>query len=266
MKKFSILAYAVIAIVLVSSLSLAVNSVAAAPNIQLDRSTNRPVQKTWVRLNGVINYWGDAEVNGLLQTRARTTLLATDNTRQLTSATAVWTTNNSRPINSVKAKENFTYAFYSARLNNASVSEFSIDDSDYFLNGTWNLYTVNSVITVITDENNTIVSVHRESDTQVTQAYGELNVTDNWTNFTLTIDGIEPLTGSIFRSMTRQVEFNPFKILEDSSTKVTRADLSQMVTYFHAMPGWGNYDAQMDFNGNFKIDIADLSTVAANMQ
>lgn len=179
MKKFSILAFAVIAIVLVSSLSLAINSVAAAPNIQLDKSTNRPVQKTWIRLNGVINYWGDAEVNGLLQTRARTTLLATDNTRQLMSATAVWTTNNSRPINSVKAKENFTYTFYSARLNNASVSEFSVDDSDYFLNGTWNLYTVNSIVTVITDENNTIVSVHRESDTQVTKAYGELNVTDN---------------------------------------------------------------------------------------
>jgi hypothetical protein len=33
----------------------------------------------------------------------------------------------------------------------------------------------------------------------------------------------------------------------------------------HAVPGWGGYDSQMDFNGNFKVDIADLSTVAANM-
>ena len=112
------------------------------------------------------------------------------------SATAIWTTNNSRPINSVKAKENFTYTFYSARLNNASVSEFSVDDSDYFLNGTWNLYTVNSIVTVITDENSTIVRVHRESRHPSHQAYGELNVTDNWTNFTLTIDGIDPFTGS----------------------------------------------------------------------
>jgi len=34
---------------------------------------------------------------------------------------------------------------------------------------------------------------------------------------------------------------------------------------YGAMPGWGNYDARMDFCGHFKIDIADLSTVAANM-
>jgi len=31
------------------------------------------------------------------------------------------------------------------------------------------------------------------------------------------------------------------------------------------MPGWGNYDARLDFCGHFKIDIADLSTVACNM-
>lgn len=265
MKKTSILALAVIAIIIASSLSLAVNSVAATPKNGLEKATNRPLQKTWVRLNGVIDYWGDVEVNGLLQTRARTTLTASENTRQLTSATAIWTTNTSRPINSIRAKENFTYTFYSARLNNASVSEFSVNDSDYFLNGTWNLYTVNSIVTVITDENNTVVSVHKESDTQVSKAYGELSITDNWTKFTLTIDGIDPLTGSIFRSMTRQMAFNPFKILEEFSTKVTKADLSHMVTCFRAMPGWGNYDTQMDFNGNFEIDIADISTVAANL-
>ena len=44
------------------------------------------------------------------------------NTNQLASATAIWTTNNSRPISSVRSKENFTYVFYTARLANASVS------------------------------------------------------------------------------------------------------------------------------------------------
>ena len=266
MKKISILAFAVIAIIVVSSLSIAVSSAAALPATdKLNMSSNKPVQKSWVRINGVINNWGTEDVNGLLQTRARTTLLASEDKRQLASATAMWTNSTSRPINSVKAKENFTYTFYTARLNNASISEFSLDNSDYFLNGTWNLYTVTSNITIITNENNTIISVHRESDTKASKAYGELNITDNWTKFTLSIDDQEPLTGSVFRSMTRQIEFNPFKMIEDSSTKVTRADLSEMVKCFHAMPGWGNYDAQMDFNGNFKIDIADLSTVAANM-
>jgi hypothetical protein len=31
------------------------------------------------------------------------------------------------------------------------------------------------------------------------------------------------------------------------------------------MPGWGNYDTRMDFNNNYRVDIADISTVASNM-
>ncbi len=263
MKKSSIIAITVASIILISSLSLAVNFAAAAQNH--GENSNKPLQKTWVRINGVIDTWGTQDVNGLLQTRSRTTLLASEDMRELTSATAIWTTNNSRPISNVQAKENFTYTFYAARLNAASVSEFSISDTDYFLNGTWNLYNVTSTITVITDENNTIISVHRDSDTKITQAYGELSITDNWTQFTLNINGQDSLSGTVSRTLTRQAAFNRFAIIDQSATKVTRADLNQIATCFRATPGWGNYDAQMDFNGNFQIDIADLSTVAANM-
>ncbi|MGD6934480.1 MAG: hypothetical protein ACQCN5_09770 [Candidatus Bathyarchaeia archaeon] len=264
MKKVSIIAIAVASILLISSLGLAINFAAATQNH--GENSNRPLQKSWVRINGVINCtWNDQDVNGILQTRSRTTLLASENKRELTSATAIWTTEDSRPINSVRAKENFTYTFYAARLNNASISEFSIDDSDYFLNGTWNIYTVTSSITVITDENNTIVSVHRDSDTQVSQANGNLTITDNWSKFTLKIDNQDDLSGTVFRTLTRMAEFNRFAMIDQSATKISRADLNQISTCFRAMPGWGNYDAQMDFNGNFKIDITDLSTVAANI-
>jgi hypothetical protein len=265
MKKSSTYAILIASIILVSSVSLAANFAAASPDNGNGLAGNRPLQKTWVRLNGVINTWGTEDVNGLLQTRARTTILSAENGQNLTSATAIWTTNNSRPISNVKAKENSTYVFYAAKLNNASVSEFNISNSDYFLNGTWNLYTVTSTITVITDENNTIVKVHRESDTQVTKAYGELNVTSNWTKFTLKIDDQDDLSGTIYRSITRQAAFNRFAIIDYTATKTTRADLAQMQTCFRATPGWGNFDAQMDFNGNFEVDIADISTVAANI-
>ena len=93
-----------------------------------------------------------------------------------------------------------------------------------------------------------------------------LKVTDNWSKFTLAINGIDPLTGSVFRSVTRQVEFNPFKVTEDSTTNVvTKADIAAVVHAYGAMPGWGNYDAKMDFCNHFKIDIADLSTVACKL-
>ncbi len=108
--------------------------------------------------------------------------------------------------------------------------------------------------------------MHRTSDTSVQKAYGELSVTNNWTKFTLSITGINPLTGSVIRSVTRQVAFNPFKVTDDSvTTAVNKADLAAVIKCYGAMPGYGNYDPTMDFAGHFKIDIADLSTVASNM-
>jgi Tfp pilus assembly protein PilE len=266
MKKTSILVLAVIAVIAVSSLSLALNTASASVgDTNMQAMSNRLVEKSWIKINGYISEWGTTKVNGVLQTQARTALLKSDDTRQLASATATWTTNNTRPINSVKSKENFTYTFYVARLSNASVSTLSTGKDNYFLNGTWNVYTVVSTITVTTNANNQIVNVHRESDTSVKQAYGELSITDNWSKFNLTITGQDTLTGSVFRSMTRQVQFNPFKVLEDTNVKVTRADIGEVFKCYRAMPGWGSYDSRMDFNNNFKIDITDLSTVASNL-
>ena len=190
------------------------------------------------------------------------------NTNQLASATAIWTTNSSRPIAYARSQSNFTYVFYEARLTNASVSILSTSSaaSNYFLNGTWNVYTVTSNVTVITNTAGQIVSIHRSSDTTVQQAYGEFNVTDSWTKFTLAINGIDPLTGTVFHSVQRQVQFNPFKVTDDTTTTaVTKADIAAVAQAYGSMPGWGNYDARMDFCGHFKIDIADLSTVACNL-
>ena len=138
--------------------------------------------------------------------------------------------------------------------------------ADYFLNGTWNIFTVVSNVTIITNDQGQITNVHRSSDTSVQTAYGELKVTDNWTKFTLSINGIDPLSGSVSRSVQRYVQFNPFKVTDDTTTNaVTRADVAAIVQSYGAMPGWGNYDARMDVCGHFKIDITDLSTVACNM-
>jgi hypothetical protein len=260
---------AFIALFAVSSLSLvgANASLVSQANMAAN-AQNGLSHRSYIRINGVISQWGTTPVNGTLQTQARTALFEDSNTNQLASATAIWTTNTSRPISAVQSKENFTYTFYAARLANASVSTLSASSvaTDYFLNGTWNVYTVTSNVTIITNANGEITEVHRTSDTSVQKAYGELNVTDNWSKFTLAINGIDPLTGSVFRSMTRQVQFNPFQVTDDTtSNAVTRADIAAVIQSYGAMPGWGNYDSRMDFCGHYKIDIADLSTVACNM-
>ncbi len=260
---------AIIAMVAVSSISLAgANTSIFGQASTTANVTNGLLQRSYIRLNGLITEWGTTTVNGALQTQARTALFSDSDTNQLASATAIWTTNSSRPINGVELKQNFTYIFYSARLTNASVSTLStgIPNTNYFLNGTWNVYTVVSNVTIITDSNGNIASVHRSSDTSVQKGYGELKVTDNWTKFNLAINGIDPLTGSVFRSVQRQVQFNPFKVTDDTTTNaVTKDDVAAVIHSYGAMPGWGNYDSRMDFAGHYKIDIADLSTVASNM-
>jgi len=267
------IALIVIALVAVSSLSL-VGANVMSPSRDNNQGSmaanaaNALASRSYIRINGIITQWGTTSVNGAIQTQARNGTFNNGNTNQLASATAMWTTNTSRPISSLVTKQNFTYTFYEARLANASVSTLSVSTSanDYFLNGTWNIYTVTSNITIITNENGNITAVHRSSDTSVQKAYGELTVTDNWSKFTLSINGIDPLTGTVFRSVTRQVQFNPFKVTDDSTTTaVTGADIATVARCYGAMPGWGNYDARMDFCGHFKIDIADLSTVACNM-
>jgi hypothetical protein len=62
------------------------------------------------------------------------------------------------------------------------------------------------------------------------------------------------------------MQFNPFKITDDLTSSVSKTDLTTVAKCYGNMPGWGNYDQKMDFNFNYRIDIADLATVAANVQ
>jgi len=273
------LAIILLAIIAVGSLSFAASCAQAFPmkghnnmfNAFSGAMSNKPVQKNWVHIDGVITQWGSTNVTGYLSTNTKTTLFNTSDTRKLASASAIWTTDKLRPLlTAIRTKENLTYVIYSAKLSNASVATLSYDDSNFFMNGTWNVNTVTISVTVITNSSGNITSVHRDTDIVPTTAYGELTVTDNWTKFTLAIDGIDPLTGSVRRSMMRQMQWNPFKITDDLtssvSESVTKTDLSAVVNCYGNMPGWGSYDQKMDFNFNYRIDIADLATVAANVQ
>ena len=151
MNKNKALIFAVIGVLFVSSLALAVESVAAMPR-GMANIMNRMASASWVRINGNVNLWGTDSVHGQLQTQARAAVLRNSDTKELTSATAIWTANTSRPIQSVRAKENFTYVFYVARIPNASISTASVSVGSYFLNGTWNFAKVTSAVTIITNE------------------------------------------------------------------------------------------------------------------
>jgi hypothetical protein len=269
------LAVALLAIIVVSSLSFAVASASAmGPANQgwgwrvgswMRRGVIVPFQRSWIRLNGIVETWGSQEVNGSLWVNAKTVSF-NEEVRQGAFATAIWSNTTN-----VRQRGNFSYSFYVARLVNANVSALNFEDVDFFMNGTWNVFHVTINQTLI--KNGDLESgytVDRQTKTDIdpiaTKAYGELTVTDNWTKFVLSIDGVDKLNGVVTRARMNQMIFNKFKVSEDGTEKVSRVDLTVLSKIYGARPGWGSYDGNLDFNCNYKIDIADITTVAANVE
>ena len=63
--------------------------------------------------------------------------------------------------------------------------------------------------------------------------------------------------------MTTTRMIHPFSF--EGGFTPTLKDLFYIMRCFRAMPGFGNYDPELDYNEDSKIDLADLTTVAANM-
>jgi hypothetical protein len=269
------LAVALLAIIVVSSLSFVVASASAIGQGSrgwgwrvgswMRRGVIVPFQRSWIRVNGIVETWCSQEVNGSLWVNARTVGYG-EQVRKAAFATAIWSN-----ATNFRQRGNFSYSFYVARLVDANVSALNYEDVDFFMNGTWNVFHVSINQTIIkTGDLENGYTIDRQTKTDVdpiaNSAYGELNVTDNWTTFVLSIDGIDELNGLVTRARMSQMIFNKFKVSEDGTDKVSRTDLTVLSGIYGARPGWGSYDSNMDFNCNYKIDIADLTTVAANVE
>jgi hypothetical protein len=97
------------------------------------------------------------------------------------SANSMWTKTGVP----AKLNGNFSYNLYSAKLVKANVTALNSQGSNFFMNGTWNVYNVTITSTVIRDNSTGYYSFHRQVNTDVVvivpNATGKLNVTDNWT-------------------------------------------------------------------------------------
>lgn len=228
----------------------------------------RPTSQNFVRVISEIDEWGLKEVNGSLNAQTRT-ITQDGITRQGTSVTAIWSANGTRPTNSMRNPQNSTYIFYTAKIVNASNSILNFENHDLYINGSWTVYNITSTITVKTDVEDNVISVDRNQSTKAlaTKAYGELTIDDCWKTFALKITGIDDqVTGLISYQKITSRSFNLFKIFEDENTNtVTPADVLSVAKSFGSSPGWGAYNHCMDYNFNYKIDITDLATAAANI-
>jgi len=268
-----------LAILAISALAFSAGAYAApfmsyttVPNASSGPSAPVSIMRSSVRMYGVINDWlttpNPTPVMGSMEVLCRTAVRPA-NTLQGYAALGIWTTNITRPISAVKARENFTYTFYTARLVKGDFSALDYKGDAFFLNGTWNVWSIMETFTIRT--NNTtgrIINIDRDqlATPIVTGANGNLTVPAGWTTFTLNIQGVAPLTGKVIFETTISSVFNPFMLGTDSSsTTVTKSDLDSIASAYGSMPGWGNYNVNMDYSMHYRIDICDLATAAANL-
>jgi hypothetical protein len=250
-----------LAILTIGSFSI-VSSLANA-DTQLD--------KTWGRMNGMINQWGknpvfgniraDAFVannNGVIHEWARVFAMWTNKTAQLDDSNM-----DLRPL---EPNAIFAVQFYAARLTNSTEILFNLTGYDLYIAGNWTVMNVTTTVTA--DDLGHPVSITRTFEPIVTDAHGELKVKNTTAAmpkpFELTIDGIDPLKGFAFREIIRHIEVKFFDV--DGDGKVDIRDLVKTAKRYKAVPGMRGYSMDFDFNGNGMIDIGSLTTIAANIE
>src|SRR3989304_997616 len=98
------LALILAAIIAVSALSLAATAEAKSfmnwnhfNSPGMGNSHRLATQQSFARVDGVITQWGSTNVTGTVGAQSRTIVTNTADIRQGSSATAIWTTNKSRP-------------------------------------------------------------------------------------------------------------------------------------------------------------------------
>lgn len=162
------------------------------------------------------------------------------------------------------SEENFIFSFYMAKMINGSAELNPTADVNLTISGEWDVY-------------NVTFGYHgelRNSTKEVvkTEVPGELNVTD-WSSFAISIDGIE-LNGTVLfhRVMSTPIprgdvagppEGVPPE--EAADGKIDIWDLVHVAKAYGDTPGIGNYDFSMDLDFDFKIDLTELTTIAANL-
>lgn len=159
------------------------------------------------------------------------------------------------PLTASMSESNFSRSFYVFRLVN--VSEINYDGKGLYINGLWNVYNV--TVTHYDNEFNLNIKSIVENET------GDLNVAFNEKAFTLDIEHMEQIDGVIVfyhlmfrRLFERGIPLGDF----NGDWKVDIADIARVAKAYGAMLGRPAYDFNLDVNFDFSINIIDVATVA----
>jgi hypothetical protein len=181
-----------------------------------------------------------------------------------------------------------TFSFYTAKLLNFSELSFNKTETghDFYLLGIWNVSEITETINITWSESgndtwteyNRQITVTSTETPLATNANGTLVadwlVVADWMGtpwvgtFALSIDGVGTLTGFAWRGFEWMHELNICDFGDAQGNPRGTVDINDLVKvarHFGEVPGFGSYDPSLDVNGDGKIDIGDLTTVAANI-
>ena len=246
-----------IAIVMLAMLAIGSFSFMANP-----ANADTQVERLGVHMRGVVTQWGSEPVFGWIGAHVGIANLNGTH-REWARVHAVWS-NEKRRLNCSEPRtpENFTFSFYTTRLVESSEIKINYSGYDLFISGLWNVARITT--TILVNENNELISFTRTFEPIVTNATGELHVFANWHRFELSITGMDLLSGMVVGLAYRYFEL---KVCDtDDDGKVDLIDLTRVAKRYGAMPGMSNYNHDFDFNFDEKIDIGDLTTLAANIE
>jgi len=249
-----------IAVIMIAMMTI--GSFALIPNLA---NADTQFQALWVRVGGIITRWDNTSVFGWLGACAAM-INANGTYHEWARAHAIWSTEPRRLNNSgpPPAPENFTFSFYAANLTQTSMVRLNF--THVYISGLWNV--VNITTTILVDENGALISFTRTFETVVLNAPGTLFVFPNpdfGYVFALSIEGIDVLSGIVVACKWSYLAIKICDVAGDDD-KVNLIDLVKVAKSYRTVPGLRNYNYDVDFNYDHKIDIGDLTTVAANLE
>lgn len=216
------------------------------------------VNFTWVKMHGIVEYYGVDPAFGWCGAYAKI--------REWAKAFVIW-----MPWGGPRIPTEIN--FYAARLVNTTLIELDYGGADLYIEGLWNVYNVTYIFEPgVTPGNYTLII-----RLIVDHGRGTLSVTGNWTYFTVAIAGIDDVGGRVVRYAVRFMEIpigdviGPARGAPDNAINIW--DLVHAARAYGLPPGIdfdldGDCDFdmfRMDFNFDFKIDIIDLTTIAVNI-